>query len=806
MPGSQVENSIAAKRHHMDYLHAEVKGPEDTLLIESVLAIVQNYYVDSQRVSNHLLLNLILDQLSKHKGVLLELSETEAKVEFGGLELNVELKSSYSTDELVSYLARFSRLISSNSMPRISDGNKQFAGEPEFSHYQILNMLLMALDPHSSLLDKFLYKELRQGTEGSFGGLGVVVGVKDDVLTVIKPIPNSPAARAGIQRRDKIIKINETVTYGASLESLVEHMRGEPGTLVHLSLMRNGAYAPQDIALKREIIQVDSVIPQLVVTKNARILRLAIESFSARTSREVRDLIIHEERKKPLDGIVLDLRSNPGGLLDQAVNVSDLFLTKGKIVSTRGRRVEVEEAGIGYSEFKHPLIVLINRDSASASEIVAGALKDNDRGIIIGQPSFGKGSVQTIFELPGDQALKLTIARYYTPSGVSIQNIGIYPDIWLQPILRRKKNENVFGNYRYHTERFLKNSLDRGAVSLPRREQMLTSYYLADELQDSPLDEVGQDDFEFSLAKELIDQIAHDYGKLKLRPILGARHFLARYNNYIRSITNKANQRVENWLASQFDIDWSKSELKSFDRSKLDLKLDIPGEVVLSERGELQIQWFVANRSKMNLEQASIFVHLQSLHDETYEYLIGAVANGNSRSGVINLPLRDEKGLDSLVLSYGFAQNGMPLLYRSEAHRVKVVRGALPEIQVASSISEEIGGHVPGLIEAGEEAVLTLEIQNSGKGHAADLTMDVSNFSGKQLKLDRNLIRIGGIGVGKKRSFRLKLEAASSIMADELMIGVSIRGKNLLKSLKQKVGIPSVKNKSRRPAAALFGH
>ncbi len=296
--------------------------------------------------------------------------------------------------------------------------------------------MLSGLDPHSSYLDREAFQELRVGTTGEFGGLGIVVGMEDGFVKVVSPIDDTPAQRAGIQAGDLIIRLDDTPVKGMSLDEAVKMMRGEPGSQITLTIVRDGLDKPLKITITRDRIRVKSV--------KARTLEpgygyVRITQFQERTGAELKAALkrLKKENDGRLKGLVLDLRNNPGGLLDAAVEVADVFLDSGVIVSVKGRTAE--------NQMRHqasspdllegtPLVVLVNGGSASASEIVAGALQDHKRGIVMGKQTFGKGSVQTVVPLGNNTALKLTTARYYTPSGRSIQAEGIAPDIALEDL------------------------------------------------------------------------------------------------------------------------------------------------------------------------------------------------------------------------------------------------------------------------------------------------------------------------------------------------------------------------------------
>ena len=306
--------------------------------------------------------------------------------------------------------------------------------------------LLSGLDPHSAYLDKDAFTELREGTSGEFGGLGIVVGMKDGFVNVISPIDDTPAEKAGVKSGDLIIRLDDKNVKGMSLEDAVNIMRGKPKTDILLTIVREGADKPLKIKITRAIIKIQSVRSKTIADGFGYI---RVSAFQERTGADLRKAIskLKKANNKKLKGLVLDLRNNPGGLLSAAVEVSDAFLEGGVVVSIKGR----EESNTTTYRAKGmdlineaPIVVLINGGSASASEIVAGALQDHKRAIIMGTLSFGKASVQTVVPLGNGSALKLTTARYYTPNGTSIQAKGITPDIILDDVKVSKKDDNGF--------------------------------------------------------------------------------------------------------------------------------------------------------------------------------------------------------------------------------------------------------------------------------------------------------------------------------------------------------------------------
>lgn len=302
--------------------------------------------------------------------------------------------------------------------------------DPKALIYGAIKGMLQNLDPHSSFMPPEDYKEMQVETKGSFGGIGIEIGVRDNILTVISPIEDTPAFKAGIKAGDKIVKINEKSTKDLSLTEAVKLMRGPKGTKVTIHIMREGFKEPKPFEIIREIIEVKSV---KFKTLEDGIGYIRITQFQERTGSDLENALDKiGSRKENFKGLILDMRNNPGGLLNQAVEVSDKFLTSGMIVYTKGRvagqEMKFEARGDG-TQPNYPIIVIVNSGSASASEIVAGALQDHKRAVVLGIQTFGKGSVQTIIPLSDGSALRLTTSKYYTPSGRSIQAKGIEPDI-----------------------------------------------------------------------------------------------------------------------------------------------------------------------------------------------------------------------------------------------------------------------------------------------------------------------------------------------------------------------------------------
>ena len=319
--------------------------------------------------------------------------------------------------------------------------------DPQKLIYGAIKGMVRSLDPHSSFLTKEEHQELMMETKGSFSGIGIEITVKDNILTVVSPIEDTPAYKAGVKAGDKIIKVEGKSTKDMTLLEAVKKIRGPKGTQVKLTIAREGVQKPLDFSITRDVIPLKSV-RHYSLTPEIGYVR--ISNFQSKTAKDLSATLEELERRGKLKGLIIDLRNNPGGLLSQAIEVSELFLDSGVIVSTKGRNSSQNIKATAHKDEKqrdYPIIVLVNGGSASAAEIVAGALQDNKRAIILGTRTFGKGSVQTILPLSDGSGLRLTTSLYYTPSGKSIQLSGITPDIdlaYVPPSKKEKKSPHRF--------------------------------------------------------------------------------------------------------------------------------------------------------------------------------------------------------------------------------------------------------------------------------------------------------------------------------------------------------------------------
>ncbi len=367
--------------------------------------------------------------------------------------------------------------------------------------------MLETLDPHSAFMPPNMYKEMQEETKGRFEGLGIEITIREGILTVVSPIEETPAFKAGIQAGDQIIKINGEPTKNLTLMDSVKRLRGPKGTKVTITIMREGFTKPRDFTLVRDVIPIRSVRYELL-DKYYGYIR--ISQFQEKTDNDFDKAIktLEEQSKGNLKGLILDMRNNPGGLLDQAVKVADRFIDSGIIVSMKGRREDQKMEFKAHPDgnlSRYPLVVLVNSGSASGAEIVAGAIQDHGRGIIMGTQTFGKGSVQTIFPLKDGSGLRLTTARYYTPNGRSIQAKGITPDIIVKPL---QGEEEKAVTPKHPTEKDLERHLDDIEKGLPKEKPKKDEVKKEESKEKKPLDHQLDRALELLKSWEIFKKIA----------------------------------------------------------------------------------------------------------------------------------------------------------------------------------------------------------------------------------------------------------------------------------------------------------
>ena len=810
-PWNQAFDSIklGAKKIVRDTSYHRTTLNEKRVILDSLLTILQDYYVDEKKIESLTLLKTTLTKLKDDININVtqpDFSHFRLTYEDESIDLTSVhpygpsdlLRDAISISEFLDELITKGKINSAgNSLDELNDGAFIFA-----------NAMLAGLDEHSALLDSYSYDELKQSTEGTFGGLGIIVGVRNNLLTVLKPIPNSPAAKAGLKKGDHILRINNISTYGVPLGDLVNSMRGDPGSIAELVILRKDRLSAQILELKREIIKLESVTHSLIAAGKYKFLHVSIDSFSATTSEELSTLFIKylKEKNERIHGIILDLRSNPGGLLDQATKVADLFLKQGTIVSTIGRYKEVESAVDGDFKVYLPIVVIINSDSASASEIVAGALQDNNRAIVVGQPSFGKGSVQTIFEYPRNQAIKLTIAKYYTPSGRSIQSTGITPDIWLQPILKNGDNVNIFGDYRYH-------QLDSTTIlpeitrtpSMPAGSFTIKSNYLLSTEESSDADALRDIDFETKFSTFMLKSLLDHYGTIVPDGMQRASHWLAISAHSARSYLKASNAEALEYLQGKLMVDWAGAADPATPTQGLDFSFsDIPK--IAKEGQTFTLDWEIVNHSRYDFPQISLFMGPNVLGYEYIEKAIGKIRSFEHKRGSFMLPGLNRPHLGKVSIKGGLAEGHVPLSNTIHKTSITVKPQERPKLVSTVVACDKRSKKPLNTIKPMDEIELEVTVFNEGDVSSSQTEIDVENLSGEQIAVP-NAIFQGGILMPRTRvRHYFPVKASNALFSKELVLGVKINSADLVQPIFKEVSINAIPNGSTGIQKMLLSH
>ena len=783
---------------------------EKRIMLDSLLTILQDYYVDDKKIESFSLLKSTLAKLKDDINVEInEIDRNRINIVYDDMSLNLSIVEPYSYNQLLQHSLGISAflddLISKGKINAAGNAHDELNNGP----YIFANAMLAGLDEHSAVLDSYSYDELRQSTEGSFGGLGIIVGVRNNLLTVLKPIPNSPASKAGIKKGDRILRINDVSTYGVPLGDLINSMRGNPGTTAQLVLLRAGKMSSQTISLKREVIKLDSVTHSLLSNGKYKFLHISIDTFSATTSDELSDLLTRylQDRTDHIHGIIMDLRSNPGGLLDQATKVADLFIRQGTIVSTIGRYREVETAGNSDFKVYLPMVVLINGDSASASEIVAGALQDNNRAVIIGQPSFGKGSVQTIFEYPRNQAIKLTIAKYYTPSGRSIQGTGITPDIWLQPILQAEENFNIFGDYRYHQldSTYILPDQARAPPKIGITYAIKSNYLVQTHDGISDTDESRDMDFEVRFSQFMLRSLLDHYGPTVPDGMQRASHWLAIATNAAHSYLKKSNAEAIRYMQSKFQVDWTGSNDPAVPTDGV--VFNFTSSPKLSKEGQpITLDWEITNHTHYVFPQISLFMGPNVLGYEYMEKAVGRLNAWEDKKGSFTLPAVNPLHFGKIAIKGGLASGHVPLANSIRKTDVTIKPQEKPKLYSTAVLCDSRNKKPLSAIKPADEADLEVTIFNEGNVSSSQTDIDVENLSGEQIVVTGPNFHTEAIMPRTRIRHYFTLKAADALFSNKLIFGIRINSADLSQPIFQEISINALPNNSASNQRALLSH
>ncbi len=721
--------------------------------------------------------------------------------------------------------------------------------------YAAINGMLQTLDPHSVLLRPEMYREMKITTKGEFGGLGFVIQMREGVLTVVKVLPKTPAFRAGIKKDDQITRIGDESTVNMDLNEAVSKLRGPVDSRVTITLMRRGWDKPQVQTVTRALISIESVQSKLL-SQGVGYVRL--KNFQGNTTQDLHRALadMAEAAKgqgfnKGLSGLVLDLRGNPGGLLDQAISVSDTFVSSGTIVSTVGLSDKLRETKPAHQDpddEQYPIVVLVNAGSASASEIVAGALKNLNRAVIVGRQSFGKGSVQVLYDFADDSALKLTIAKYLTPGDVSIQEIGITPDVQLIPTRVSKDRVDVFAPRRVVGEADLDKHFGNpeNAQAAKKRDEVVVREKPLESLKylktaaekiakaedkdakdgKEPKDKkdgkevaskdgkdgkkapppakggknlltdsehTPEEDLDDQMDAESQDEVREDFEVTFAREFLLAAPYTQRDRmlkagrNFILEKRQVEEQRIAQAITAQ-GVDWTAGPTPKAPQLLTTLKPSADKKIQAGET--IQLELTVENKGAEAVKRLRAWTESENGYLDRREFVFGALAPGEKRSW--SVPVKFPKDLasrrDGVTVKL---QDDSGQLAEALAGELTFVELPRPQFAYTWSLVDDCADcNGDGLAQRGEAVTLFLDVTNTGSGKALDTFGNIKNAADTNIFIEKGRFKLGEIAPGETKAARFQLQVKKAYKADEFALRLWIGDEPLEEFLSDKLVLP----------------
>lgn len=671
--------------------------------------------------------------------------------------------------------------------------------------YAAINGMLRTLDPHSILLDPETYTEMQMSTRGEFGGLGIVISIRDGQLTIIRPMPETPAARAGLARMDRIVRIGEESTLNMPLEDAVSRLRGPPGSTVQVWVTRagdGGWTAPRRFDLVRAVIHIESVESRML---EGQIGYVSINSFQGNTFEDMQRALA-QLHAQGMRGLVLDLRDDPGGLLDQAVRVADAFLDNGIIVTTSSsdpsQRDERSARREG-TEPEYPMVVLVNGGSASASEIVAGALKNHDRALIVGQRTFGKGSVQVLYNYDDGSALKLTIAQYLTPGDVSIQGVGIVPDIAIDPMTVDRVDLDLEVDQGYIREADLESHLTSSRASDGEQSAVVMRYYLPlatrERLREArPEDQEEneqEDEFLLRFARELLAHEARDGAPRRTSRasmIEDAQPVIARLRDQEMATSERELQAL--------GVDWSEGSDQGASTVNVELRTNAAdNRGTAGEPFELTVR--VTNTGSAPLYRLRAQTHSDYALFNQREFVFGRINPGETREWTTTLGVcATEEGQRRCTIPRDVPDraDGIRVEF-SEAHghapssaEIRTQVRALPRPQFAYhvQVADDVRGNGDGVVQRGEVASVYLRVRNTGQGRTYDTQANLQSRAGEGVLLHAGRFEIDDIQPGEERLVHFTFEVLPQFAGDSVHLDARVADVDLRELMVERIDVP----------------
>lgn len=772
-------------------------------VLSRVILKVKDAYVEPERVDARRMLLSGLNAIQRAVApVLVHYREGDSKVE---VHL-YDKRAQYRVDDVVApwqLTQRFKEIFGF-----LQDNLREEDLDLRDVEYAAVNGMLRTLDPHSVLLTPDVYNDMRTSTRGQFGGLGIVIALRDGLLTIVRPLPGTPAERAGLLKNDRIIKIDEEATLNMPLDEAVKRLRGTPGSDVDVWIRRDGqtsSQKPKKVKLTRAIIHLDSVESRML---SGGIGYIKITSFQGNTHEDM-ERSLAELHRQPMKGLILDLRDNPGGLLEQAVRIADAFLTTGTVVTTssndpsqRDEKFATREG----TEPNYPMIVLVNGGSASASEIVAGALQNHDRALVVGQRTFGKGSVQLLYDFPDDgSALKLTIAQYLTPGDVSIQGVGIVPDIGIDPMTVDREDLDLAVDDVYTRESDLRRHLTNDRAAEENKSTVVMRYYLPPAAREQIRSAAPEDSPENAQEDEFLTSFSRDL--LVRASRAGRRELLSDAAPVIQEAGERELNRAIAEL-KKLGVDWSVGN----DAGAAEVATLVATSAEKGTAGQpFDLKVKVTNHGKAPLYRLRAETKSDYPLFNGRELVFGKLAPGESREWSTTLGMCSvEKDKRKCVLPEDATDraDGIKIVFE-EVHghappaaeiRTQVQSLPRPQFSYQYQVADPLGDG-DGRIEKGETATIFFDVQNTGKGAALNATANLRNLGGPGVLLRDGRFELKEIPAGEARSVSLTFDVLPDFEGKEAEVEISVADTRLREFASEKLRIPIEARSDSAPAA-----
>jgi carboxyl-terminal processing protease len=796
------EPSRAAQKDDKQYDLAALR------IFNRTLIRVNDSYVDPTRVDPKQMLLSSLDQVQKQVAEVLvephpEKNKVTVRVDTAQQEFSIgEVESPWTLSVKMKEIFRF---IAGHLPP---DSDTETVRNIE---YAATNGMLSTLDPHSMLLEPAQYAEMKLSTKGSFGGLGIVIGIRKGALTVIRPMPGTPAYQAGIKAGDRIVRIEKESTVNMMLNDAVNRLRGDPDSKVELWVEKSAdkSATPKKYVLTRAIIEVKTIDARMLKNSNVGYVKLHT-SFGGHSSDELKRAL-EELKQKGMKALVLDLRNNPGGLLDQAIKVTDEFVDSGTIVSTVGyaNKAREDKRATPGGQPHIPMAVLINHGSASASEIVAGALKNLDRAVLIGTRTFGKGSVQVLYDNEDDgSALKLTIAQYLTPGDISIQSVGVTPDVMLEKVaIDKDKGIWLFRDYKGISEAELDAHLtskyqQKGdkpfetlkylAADPPKR---ITKALLRD---DDKADALSSSDEEDELAEDELaanDAFVEDYEIQFARDLVSQakgwkrREVLASSKALFDKKEQEEQARVIEAL-KKIGIDWTPAGAGLTPSLVGSLTTDKVKDA-LAAGDTIQFRATVTNKGPGAAGQVRAQLRSDDPLFDGREFVFGKLKTGESRTYAVPVKVPKEalSRTDPLRLEI-FEEHGAKSKFEGDPVQVKITGMQRPLFAYSYQLIDDVKGNGDGLVQRGESVRLHVTVRNIGAGKSNETLAQLRNLSDEGLLINKGRFNVDNLQPGESKSVDFTFDLQPEYKGDSFKVEMSVYDAVLHEYVTDKLSFP----------------